>query len=77
MWRKLANFVSKNRKFIPMLSTALLALVAYGVGASFYPGMQNPQVFFNLFRNSAHMLISGVGMTLVILTGGIDLSVSG
>ena len=39
--------------------------------------MRNPQVFFNLFRNSAHMLISAVGMTLVILSGGIDLSVSG
>ncbi len=77
MKRWLGNFFSKNRKFIPMFSTALLALVAYGVGAYFFAGMRNPQVFFNLFRNSAHMLISGVGMTLVILTGGIDLSVSG
>jgi galactofuranose transport system permease protein len=30
-----------------------------------------------LFQNSAHTLISGIGMTFVILTGGIDLSVSG
>lgn len=77
MKRWLGNFFAKNRKFIPMFSTALLALIAYGVGAYFFAGMRNPQVFFNLFRNSAHMLISGVGMTLVILTGGIDLSVSG
>jgi ribose/xylose/arabinose/galactoside ABC-type transport system permease subunit len=39
--------------------------------------MRNPQVFFNLFRNSSYLLISGIGMTFVILTGGIDLSVSG
>lgn len=73
----LKNFLSKNRKFIPLIAIALLALTAYAVGAYFFVGMRNPQVFFNLFRNSAHLLISGIGMTFVILTGGIDLSVSG
>src|SRR5690349_22184610 len=71
------NFISNNRKFIPMAATALLALAAYGIGAYLYAGMRNPQVFFNLFRNSSFLLISGIGMTFVILTGGIDLSVSG
>ena len=75
--QRIGNFFSKNRQFIPLMSTALLALVAYAIGAYFFVGMRNPQVFFNLFRNSAHYLISAVGMTLVILTGGIDLSVSG
>lgn len=75
--QRIGSFFSRNRQFIPLLSTALLALVAYAIGAYFFVGMRNPQVFFNLFRNSAHYLISGVGMTLVILTGGIDLSVSG
>ena len=75
--QRIGNFFSKNRQFIPLMSTALLALVAYAIGAYFFVGMRNPQVFFNLFRNSAYYLISGVGMTLVILTGGIDLSVSG
>lgn len=77
MLQTLGNFFSRNRKFIPLMSTALLALVAYGIGAYFFVGMRNPQVFFNLFRNSSWLLISGIGMTFVILTGGIDLSVSG
>ena len=77
MLRMLGNFFSRNRKFIPLMSTALLALVAYGIGAYFFVGMRNPQVFFNLFRNTSYLLISGIGMTFVILTGGIDLSVSG
>lgn len=72
-----SNLFSKIRKFIPMLSTAFLALAAYGVGAYFFVGMRNPQVFFNLFKNTSYLLISSIGMTLVILTGGIDLSVSG
>jgi ribose/xylose/arabinose/galactoside ABC-type transport system permease subunit len=77
MLQRIGNFFSKNRQFIPLMSTALLALVAYALGAYFFVGMRNPQVFFNLFRNSSHLLISGIGMTFVILTGGIDLSVSG
>ena len=74
MQQRISNFFSRNRKFLPLMSTALLALVAYAIGAYFFAGMRNPQVFFNLFRNSSYLLISGVGMTFVILTGGIDLS---
>lgn len=70
-------FISNNRRFIPLLSTALLAVAAYGVGSIYFPGLRNPQVFLNLFRNSSFLLISAIGMTFVILTGGIDLSVSG
>jgi galactofuranose transport system permease protein len=77
MLQSIGNFFSKNRNYIPLMSTAFLALAAYGIGAYFFVGMRNPQVFFNLFRNSSFLLISGIGMTLVILTGGIDLSVSG
>lgn len=77
MWRKISVFLSNNRRFIPLSATAILALVAYGLGAIFFEGMRNPQVFFNLFRNNSFLLICGVGMTFVILTGGIDLSVSG
>jgi simple sugar transport system permease protein len=71
------QFFSKNRKLIPLWSTAILALVAYAIGAYFFVGMRNPQVFFNLFRNNSYLLISAIGMTFVIITGGIDLSVSG
>ncbi len=71
------NFMSVNRRFIPLAATALLAFIAYGVGSISFEGMRNPQVFLNLFRNSSFLLISAVGMTFVILTEGIDLSVSG
>lgn len=77
MLQPVRNFFSNNRKLIPVMSTAFLALAAYGIGAYFFVGMRNPQVFFNLFRNTSYLLISGIGMTFVILTGGIDLSVSG
>lgn len=75
--RSINEFITKNRRFIPLTATAVLVFVAYGLGAYFYEGMRNPQVFFNLFRNNAFLLISAIGMTFVILAGGIDLSVSG
>jgi simple sugar transport system permease protein len=39
--------------------------------------MRDLQVFLNIFRNNAYLMISAVGMTFVVLSGGIDLSVSG
>jgi simple sugar transport system permease protein len=39
--------------------------------------MQKPQVFFNLFINEGSLLLVSIGMTLVIISGGIDLSVGG
>jgi ribose/xylose/arabinose/galactoside ABC-type transport system permease subunit len=47
------------------------------MGGLLYPAMQKPQVFFNLFINTASLLIVSIGMTFVIITKGIDLSVAG
>ncbi len=77
MSQRTNTLLTKYQRFIPLTVTAVLVFVAYGIGAILYPGMRNPQVFFNLFRNNSYLLISAIGMTFVILTGGIDLSVSG
>ena len=77
MKTKFANFFNANRKFIPVFATAVLFILAYSIGAGFYQGMRDPQVFLNLFRTSPFILIAAIGGTFVILTGGIDLSVSG
>lgn len=61
----------------PVLLTFVVFLLVYFVGAQMYPAMQKPQVFFNLFINDASLLLVSIGMTLVIITGGIDLSVGG
>ena len=77
MQQRISAQISKYRRFIPLTVTALLVFVAYGIGAILYPAMRNPQVFFTMFQNNSYLLISAIGMTFVILTGGIDLSVSG
>jgi ribose/xylose/arabinose/galactoside ABC-type transport system permease subunit len=63
--------------FGPLLTTITIFVLVYIAGGQLYPAMQKPQVFFNLFINTAALLIVSIGMTFVILTKGIDLSVAG
>ncbi|MGL4651811.1 MAG: galactofuranose ABC transporter, permease protein YjfF [Caldilineaceae bacterium] len=64
-----------NRKFWPLLVTIALFIGLYMYGVVQYRGFSSPQVFYNLFIDNAYLLITAIGMTLVILAGGIDLSV--
>ncbi|MET7806476.1 galactofuranose ABC transporter, permease protein YjfF [Micromonospora chersina] len=63
------------RRHVPVLATLALLLVLYGVGVSQYRAFSNIQVVFNVFIDNGFLLVVAVGMTFVILTGGIDLSV--
>jgi ribose/xylose/arabinose/galactoside ABC-type transport system permease subunit len=63
--------------YAPLLTTIAIFFLAYFIGAQMYPAMQKPQAFFNLFINNGSLLLVSIGMTLVIITGGIDLSVGG
>ncbi|TDC82535.1 sugar ABC transporter permease YjfF [Micromonospora sp. KC606] len=63
------------QRHVPVLATFVLLLVMYGVGVSQYRAFSNIQVIFNIFIDNGFLLVVAVGMTFVILTGGIDLSV--
>lgn len=64
-----------NNKQIPVMVTLGLFLLMYLYGTLKYTGFASPQVFLNLFIDNAFLIIVAVGMTFVILSGGIDLSV--
>ncbi|WP_156723753.1 galactofuranose ABC transporter, permease protein YjfF [Streptomyces apocyni] len=64
-----------RRGYIPVASTAVLFLALLAAGNSRYYGFLEGQVLLNLLINNAGLLVLAVGMTFVILTGGIDLSV--
>ncbi len=64
-----------NPALLPLTVTATLFLVMFGYGSIAYTGFLSVQVFLNLLIDNAFLLIVAVGMSLVILTGGIDLSV--
>lgn len=64
-----------NRKYIPLAVTLSLFFLLFGLGAIKFDGFGSAPVFFNLFTDNAFLIIAAVGMTFVILSGGIDLSV--
>lgn len=66
---------SIDRKFWPLLITIGLFLLLYIYGIVEYRGFKQPQVFLNLLVDNAFLMITSIGMTFVILSGGIDLSV--
>jgi galactofuranose transport system permease protein len=77
MMQSISTAFNKNRRFLPLTATILLFCLAYALGAASYPGMRDAQVFITLFITTPFLLISAVGETFVIISGGIDLSVAG
>jgi galactofuranose transport system permease protein len=64
-----------DARHLPLLGTVLVFLLTAGYGSLAYPGFFSAQVFLNLLIDNAFLCIVAVGMTFVILAGGIDLSV--
>jgi simple sugar transport system permease protein len=62
-------------RHVPLLGTVAVFALTAGYGSFTYPAFFSAQVFLNLLIDNAFLCIVGVGMTFVILTGGIDLSV--
>jgi galactofuranose transport system permease protein len=59
----------------PVMATGILLVIMYSVGVVRYEGFDDTQIVLNVFIDNAFLLVVAVGMTFVILTGGIDLSV--
>lgn len=71
---KAAGF-KMNAKYLPLAATISLFLAMATMGSVLYTGFFSAQVFLNLLIDNAFLIIVAVGMTFVILSGGIDLSV--
>lgn len=70
----MVKFIKKNKLLI---ITILLFIFLYTYGALLYgsKGFTKLQFVLNLFINNAALIIATCGMTLVLITGGIDISV--
>jgi ribose/xylose/arabinose/galactoside ABC-type transport system permease subunit len=64
-----------SAKYLPLVATVSLFTAMATFGSVSYNGFFSAQVFLNLLIDNAFLVIVAVGMTFVILTGGIDLSV--
>ena len=64
-----------SRTHIPLLATISVFVLLYAAAALRYPGFLSWPVFRNLLADNAFLGLAAIGMTFVILAGGIDLSV--
>jgi len=64
-----------SRRHLPLLATCGLCVALYVAGSVLYPGFASLRVFVNFLSDNSFLGIIAVGMTFVILSGGIDLSV--
>jgi len=62
-------------RLAPLAITVALLVLMFGAGSLAFDGFFSLQVFLNLFIDNAFLVITAIGMTFVILSGGIDLSV--
>jgi ribose/xylose/arabinose/galactoside ABC-type transport system permease subunit len=65
----------QQRRYLPLYATLALLALMYGSGIVQHEAFSDPQVLLNVFIDNGFLLVVAVGMTFVILTGGIDLSV--
>lgn len=62
-----------------LLSITIIVFFLMYIGAVVFQGQGflKPQTFFNILNTNAALIIVSVGMSLVMITGGIDISVGG
>jgi simple sugar transport system permease protein len=64
-----------SAKHIPLLTTLTVCVLLYTVAAVAYKGFASVSVLINFFVDNSFLGIVATGMTFVIISGGIDLSV--
>jgi simple sugar transport system permease protein len=73
--KKFRSRLDGNNFLLCVTILLFLALYTAGIVAFGEKGFSKPQVFLNLFISNAGLLIAAAGMTMVLITGGIDISI--
>ncbi len=71
----LNTFRSRHASWIPVFAAVLILVVMFGFAQWWFGNFLSLRLISALLLDNAYLLILAVGMTFVILTGGIDLSV--
>jgi ribose/xylose/arabinose/galactoside ABC-type transport system permease subunit len=62
-------------KYINLMITVVLFFALFAVGSALYTGFFSTQVLLNMLIDNAFLIITAIGMTFVLIIGGIDISV--
>lgn len=65
------------KKHLTLIATIVVFVLMFAAASLKFKGFFSFDVFLNLLRDNAFLGVAAIGMTFVILSGGIDLSVGG
>lgn len=71
MWRKLKKLETTRLRYIILCGIILAVVVVFSIASPYFLQMNT---LMNVVKQTAALAIAAIGMTLIILTGGIDLS---
>jgi galactofuranose transport system permease protein len=71
---RVQDLLEGRRRFIPVSMAAVVLVLVFLIGSLRYDGFLDAQVIYNVFTNNAFLIVLAIGVTFVILSGGIDLS---
>jgi ribose transport system permease protein len=76
--RARASFAGRisNESFITFFMIGVL-VVLFAVACIFVPNFYQPQNIVNLFTSYWYVIILGIGVTFLLITGNFDMSVGG
>lgn len=82
MENKKTSFMSKFKNMTDsnlLLTITIVVFILMYIGAIVFlgKGFTKPQAFFNILNENAALIILSCGLSLVMITGGIDISVGG
>lgn len=64
-----------NAKYLPLAATVAVFVALFALGGALYDHFLSVLVLTDILSDNAFLIIAAIGMTFVILSGGIDLSV--
>ncbi len=70
---RLKNLKVRN---VSLTMTIVLFVLMFIFGSARYDHFLSLSTFLNLFNDNAYLMIAGIGITFVLITGGIDISIS-
>lgn len=71
-WRRA---IATKASWIPVLAAVVLLAIMFAAAQAYFGKFVTPGVLSSLFVDNAYLVVLAAGMTFVIISGGIDLSV--
>jgi ribose/xylose/arabinose/galactoside ABC-type transport system permease subunit len=76
VWKPLSGSRMSDETFLTLFMIGVL-IILFAVASAAVPNFYQPQNIINLVTNNWHVIILGIGVTFLLITGNFDMSVGG